>query len=291
MTPNKSDEEIVSYVVETYDNSKRWRDSYEDRWKEYYKLYRSYRDETKYPLKSNVFVPYIFSIIESLVPKMLGTIFNTRPIISVQSRQGGSEDLAKVLERLLEFQLDEEQLEFFTKILEFFKECAIYGTAFMKCIPRFNDDDLVSFNYIDLEPIDLFNIFPDYRARSIRRMKYIIQLSYVDYDELELLGKQGFYKNVKETEHYVESMNTVDELKRERLTEIGVLDEYGFDAKRKIIEVLEYWDREWIYTIGARKVLLKKEKNPFAGLLPFVMARYIPVQHELYGIGVPEITN
>jgi len=285
------DTDPASYIAELFESTKRWRQPYEDRWKKFYKLYRSYRDKTVYPYKSNIFVPYIFSIVESVVPKMLGTIFNTRPIISVQPRKGSSATLAKLMERLLEYQLDEEQLEFFTKILEFFKECAVYGTSFMKVIPRFNDDELATFNYIDLEPIDLFHIFPDFRAKSIRRMKYIIQLSYMDYDELERYAKQGFYKNVKEVKDYIESMINVDSYKRERLTDIGILDEYGYDANRKVVEILEYWDMDKIYTIGARKVVLKEEDNPFGGLLPFIMARYIPVQHELYGIGIPEVSE
>jgi len=285
------DKDPVNYVSELYNSAKMWRKPYEDRWKKFYKLYRSYRDKTVYPYKSNIFVPYIFSIVESVVPKMLGTIFNTRPIISVQPRKGSSAALAKVMERVLEFQLDDEQLEFFTKILEFFKECAIYGTSFMKVIPRFNDDELATFNYIDIEPIDLFHVFPDSRAKSVRRMKYIIQLSYMDYEELEQYGRQGFYKNVKDCQDYVEGMINVDSYKRERLTDVGILDEYGYDATRKVIEVLEYWDKDNIYTIGARKVILKEEKNPFGGLLPFIMARYIPVQHELYGIGIPEVSE
>ena len=282
-------EDPASFISDLYDSCKKWRQPYEDRWSKYYKLYRSYRDATQYPFKSNIFVPYLFSIVESVVPKMLGSVFNTRPIISVQARKGASIDLAKVLERLLEYQLDEENLEFFNKILEFFKECAIYGTAFLKVIPKFNDDELVSFDYIDVEPIDLFNIFPDYRAKSIRRMKYIIQLDYTDLDELYKLQTQGFYKNVKDVEEYVEGAMNIDEFKRQRLTDVGILDEYGFDSTRKVIERLEYWDTDKIYTIGARKVILKEEDNPFAGLLPFIMARYIPVQHELYGIGIPEI--
>jgi len=278
-----------TYIANLYDSCKKWRQDHEDRWRRYYKLYRNYRDHTQYPFKSNIFVPYIFSLVEHVTPQMLGTIFNTRPIISVQPRKGASDNLAKVLERILEYQLDEENLELFTKILEFFKECVIYGTSFLKIIPRFKDDDLASFDFIDVEPIDLFNIFPDYRAKSIRRMKYIIQLSYVDLDELYRLQNQGFYKNVKEVEDYLESAINVDEFKRKRLTDVGILDDYGFDAERKVIEVLEYWDRDKIYTIGARKVVLKEEDNPFSGLLPFIMARYIPVQHELYGIGIPEI--
>lgn len=284
-------EDPVQYVVDQFNASKNWRDSQETRWKRFYKLYRSYRDGEDTPYKSNIFVPYIFSIVETVVPKMLGTIFNTRPIISVVPRNGMSEGMSRLLERLLEYQLDEDQLEFFSKILEFFKECAIYGSSFAKIIPKFHDDELVSFNYIDVEPIDLFHVFPDCRATSIRRMKHIIQLSYVDYDELERLGRQGFYKNVSEMMDKIEGLINVDEYKKKRLTSVGILDEYGWDGARKVIEVLEYWDREYIYTVGARQVVLKKEKNPFGGLLPFIMARYVPVQHELYGIGIPEISE
>lgn len=287
----KRDEDPAAYVYNTYEAVKRWRTSYEDRWKRFYKLYRSWRDVSTTPFKSNIFVPYIFSIVESVVPKMLGTIFNTRPILSVIPRKGISEGMATLIERLLEYQLDEEQLELFNKILEFFKETAIYGTSFAKIIPKFNDDDIASFNYIDVEPLDIFNVFPDYRAKSIRRMKYIIHLAYVDYDELERLSDQGFYNNVPELLQHTESMMNVDSFKKERLTSIGIMDEYGFDSNRNIVEVLEYWDRDKIIVVGAKNFVLKVEDNPFKGLLPFIMARYIPVQHELYGIGIPEVSE
>ncbi len=284
-------EDPITYIVNLYQSSKQWREPYEKRWKRFYKLYRNWRDPSTQPFKSNIFVPYIFSIVESVVPKMLGTIFNTRPILAVSARKGASENLARLLERLLEYQLDDEQLEFFTKILEFFKESVIYGTSFMKVVPKFNDDEAASFNYIDVEPIDLFNVFPDYRARSVRRMKHIIQLAYVDYDELLALESAGFYKNVKKVVDYCEGMSKVDEHKRKRLTDIGILDEYGYDASRKVVEVLEYWDGEKICVVGARREIFKEEENPFNGLLPFIMARYIPVQHELYGVGIPEVSE
>ena len=285
------DKEPSKYVVNLYDSTKQWRTPYESRWKRFYKLYRSWLDITSMLYKSNIFVPYIFSIVESVVPKMLGTIFNTRPIISVIPRKGASEGMSSLLERLLEYQFDEEQLELFSKILEFFKETAVYGTAFAKIIPKFNDDDAVSFNYIDLEPLDLFNVFPDYRAKSIRRMKYIITLSYVDYEELQRLYEQGFYENVPELLEHTESMANVDSLKKERLGSVGILDEYGFDSNRQIVEVLEYWDRDKIIVVGAKDFVLKVEDNPFGGLLPFIMSRYIPVQHELYGVGIPEVSE
>lgn len=291
MPKSKLQEDPVLYITNLYQALKQWRDPFEKRWKRFYKLYRSYRDPAKQPFKSNIFVPYVFSIVESVVPKMLGTIFNVRPVIAVSPRKGTTVDISKLLERLLEFQLDDEQLEFFNKVLEFFKETAIYGTSFAKIIPRFLDDELTSFDYIDMEPIDIFHVFPDYRAKSIRRMKYIVQLSYMDYDELEDMQSKGFYKNVKDLLMKLESNATVDTYKRKRLTDIGILDEYGYDSERKVVEVLEYWDRDKIYTIGGRSVILKEEDNPFNGLLPFIMARYCPVQQELYGMGIPEIAE
>jgi hypothetical protein len=281
----------VLYITNLYETLKRWREPFEKRWKRFYKLYRGYRDPTDFPFKSNIFVPFTFSIIESVVPKMLGTLFNVRPVISVTPRHGASVELARLLERLLDYQLEDERLEFFNKILEFFKETAIYGTAFAKIVPKFEDDEESSFSYIDIEPIDIFHVFPDYRAKSVRRMKYLIQLSYMDFDELEEMERKGFYKNVKDVEHRVESMASVDSYKRKRLSDVGILDEYGFDPNRRIVEVLEYWDREKIYTIGARHVVLKEENNPFNGLIPFIMSRYCPVQHELYGIGIPEMAE
>lgn len=288
---DKIEDSPADYVTNLYLAVKNWRNPQEKRWRRFYKLYRSYRDQGQTAFKSNIFVPYIFSIVESVVPKMLGTIFNTRPVISVSPRKGASVDLARLLESLLEYQLDEEQLEFFSKVLEFFKECVIYGTSFAKIIPKFNDDELVTFNYVDILPIDIFHIFPDYRAKSIRNMKYMIQLSYMDYEELEEMQKMGFYKNTKELLSRLEGSETVDEYKRRRLTDVGILDEYGYDATRRVVEVLEYWDRDRIYTIGARNTILKEEENPFSGLLPFIMARYCPVQQELFGIGIPEIAE
>jgi hypothetical protein len=289
--PINRDENPSLFVTTTYEAAKQWRAPYEERWKRFYKLYRSWRDVTITPFKSNIFVPYIFAIVESITPKMLGTIFNVRPILSVIPRKGAAEGMSVLLERLLEYQLDEEQLELFNKIMEFFKETVMYGTSFAKVIPKFNDDEIVSFNYIDIEPLDIFNVFPDYRAKSVRRMKYIIHLSYVDYDELQRLYDQGFYENVPELLNHTESMATVDSYKKERLSSVGILDEYGFDSNRQIVEILEYWDRDKIIVVGARNFVLKIEDNPFQGLLPFIMARYIPVPHELYGIGIPEVSE
>lgn len=290
----KDKDEIVNYINELFLQVKAWRAPYEARWRRFYRLYRNYKSASVNYYRSNIFVPYIFAIVENIVPKMLGTIFNTQPVISVQPRNSKYEGTARLLERILDYQLDDERVEFFYKILEFFKEMCIYGTAFLKVIPKFVPSEFEDFqilDYIDVEPIDLFNVFPDYRAKSVHRMKYLMQLSYEELDDL--LEMKDYYSNLRELKDIVEASMDVDEAKRQRLSDIGISEQYGFDPERKIVEVIEYWDKEHIILIGGavkgRKVLLKHEPNPFKGFLPFVMGKYIPVQHELYGIGIPEV--
>lgn len=284
-----SNEEIVKYVTNLFLSVKTWREPYERRWRRFYRLYRNYRNVTLNYYKSNIFVPYIFALVENIVPRMLGTIFNVHPIISVQPRNAENANLAQLLEKLLAYQLDDERVEFFYKMQEFFKEMCIYGSAFLKIIPKFTGDELEFLDYIDVEPIDLFNVFPDYRAKSVHRMKYLMQLAYMELEDLEKLEDSGFFTNVDEVKTLLASPSEIDFAKRQRLGDIGILDEYGFDPERKIVEIIEYWDKEYIYTVGGRRILLKKEENPFKGFLPFIMGKYIPVQHELYGIGIPEV--
>lgn len=278
------------WIVDQWKLSDRWRESHEDHWEDWYKLYRSYRNKSEYPLKSNIFVPYTYALVEGVVPKMLGVIFNTKPIVSVAVREGGDRDMAILLERLLDYLFDEEGLELYFKLQTFFKEAALYGTSFAMIRPKFKSDEKMSFDYLDVEPIDLFNVYPDQRALSLSEMKYVILRKFVDLDELQIKADQGIYKKtyVDKLEHYVENIMTVDEKKKDRLSSIGRLHDYGIDPDRKIIEILEYYDRDEVIVVGGRKVPLKRAKNPY-GILPFIMCKYSPVPHELYGIGIPEM--
>lgn len=276
--------------MDLFHYSEDFRESHKEKWEDYYKLYRSYRQKSLYPLKSNIFVPYTFALVEQVVPKMLGAIFNTKPIVSVGIREGGDQDLAIILERMLDYLFDQENLELYFRLQDFFKEAAIYGTSFAMIRPKFSGGKEAPFEYIDVNPIDLFNVFPDPRGLSLSRMRHLITRTYVDYEELEKKVELGTYKSsdVKQLKDKLASVADIDEAKKKRLTSIGILEEYAVDPDRKIIEILEYYDRDEIIVIGAKEVMLKRIDNPY-GILPFVMCKYTNAPHELYGIGLPEM--
>lgn len=288
----KEDRDIANHVVQLYNTSKSWRQDNEDRWNEYYQAYRFYREPSEHVMRSNIYVPYTFAIVESVVPKMLNTIFSSQPIISVIPREAGDIELALLLERFLDFAFSDESLEFFETIEDFFKEACIYGTSFLKVIPRFVGK-VPELDYIDADPVDLYKIFPDPRARSIRKAEWIIHKDWIEYDRLLQMAEQGIYKKsvVKDLKTKFDAEWNVEKYKRERFAEIDREDSLGYNKSTKSVEILEYWDREEIISIAGREVLLKREANPFRGMLPFVMTRYTSVPHEFYGIGVPEMAE
>lgn len=315
----KIDSNPATEIDSLYKAVKRWRTDHETRWEEFYKLYRSYIDEDEHPWRANLFIPYTFSVIETVVPKMLGSIFNTKPIISIVTRKGNeirpeemeemselldsmgldtssmmpTSDLAELIERLLDYQFEDESLEFYFMLEEFFKDAAIYGTAFAKIVPKFADEEELVLDSIDFLPIDLWNIFPDWRATSIKDSKFIIERREIDIEELLDKQDQGIYEHVDELVDYAESKFKIDEYRKLRLDSIEVSEDmYGdWSEARKSVQVLEYWDRQKIYHVAAGKFILLEDDNPFGDVLPYVMMKYTPVPHELYAIGIPEMTE
>jgi len=316
---DRIDDNPAQNIKELYKSVKHWRSDHETRWEDFYEQYRSYIDPDEHPWRANLFIPYTFSTIETVVPKMLGSIFNTKPIVSIVTRKGNelspadipvleqmqmqlgidlgsiaqfpAQDLAELIERLLDYQFEDEALEFYLRLEEFFKDAAIYGTAFAKVIPIFKDEDELSLHRINFEPVDLWDIYPDWRATSLADAKFIIEKKEVDLDELIEKEEQGIYENVEECREYVEELQKVDEFRKLRLTGIGIdEDMFGdWQSARKSIQVLEYWDREKIYHIGAGKFVLMEDENPFGDILPYVMLKYTAVPHEFYGIGISEM--
>lgn len=287
------DKDIATHITGLYTTSRDWRQDSEDHWDTHYKDYRFYRKKEEHVMRSNIYVPYIFAIVESVVPKLLNTIFSSSPIISVIAREGGDTDLAYLLERFLDYAFQEEALDFYSTMEDFFKEACIYGTSFMKVLPRFLGLDVPEFDYIDADPVDIYKIFPDPRSRSLKKADWIIHKDWIEYDRLLEQAKQGIYKkSIVETlkEKYETEWN-VDKYKRERIESIDRESDWGYNPTRKAVEILEYWDRDEIVSVAGREVVLKREPNPFKGLLPFVMTRYTAVPHEFYGIGIPEMAQ
>ena len=97
----------------------------EDKWRKYHRIYRSFIERTE-TWRSAVFVPYAFSSIEVIVPKMVSQLptFVCQPV--------GPEDVAPA--KLMEGELgrDAEQTELYVELIKAIKTSMKYGTGILK---------------------------------------------------------------------------------------------------------------------------------------------------------------
>lgn len=125
--PKNEDEhaQLLAWCNNAYTAAKASKQSKEDKWRKYHRIYRSYieRSET---WRSAAFVPYAFSTIEVIVPKMVSQlpIFVCAPV--------GPEDVAPAKLMEGELQRDAEQAELYVELIKAIKTSMKYGTGILK---------------------------------------------------------------------------------------------------------------------------------------------------------------
>lgn len=117
--------ELLAWCLSAYTAAKGAKQSKEDKWRKYHRVYRSYIERTE-TWRSAVFIPYAFSSIETIVPKMVSQLptFVVNPV--------GPEDVtpAKLMEG--ELQRDAEESGLYVELIKVMKTSLKYGTGILK---------------------------------------------------------------------------------------------------------------------------------------------------------------
>jgi len=263
------EKDALDLVQKRFRVSQKYTESYMNRFQDYYKLYRSYIDSGRLPWRSNLFIPKTFEIIETVAPRvaLAQKKFKTMPV------EGTDVENSEAFTDLLDFQFEKTDME--EVIEELVKESLIYGTAIAKVTWR---DDMPY-----AETVDIFDFFPDPKARNQKEMKYAIHRVERDIEDLE--------DNPNYDEKAINKLKMSDSTGRsntERIQRLGVTGTTDDDGTRKRFEVLEYWGdfrgKPYIIVV-ANGILLRCDENPYANWNPFVVVRDTIVPHEFYGIG------
>lgn len=129
--PQSEDEhaKLLAWTQQAFTAADSARRPYYDRWKRYFKLYRSYLDKTGMDRwQSKVFIPYAFSVIETITPKLVAQLpkFLVMPM--------GPEDVfvAQTIERLLDLGAEASKPELYLQLVSQIKSSLIYGTGLLK---------------------------------------------------------------------------------------------------------------------------------------------------------------
>lgn len=266
-------DKALQLVKERFNNSKNFTKGYFANFQEYYKLYRSYLDEGRLPWRSNLFIPKTFEIVETVAPRIAQAqrTFRAYPV------EGTDTNAAEAFTDLLKFQFSKTKMEGI--IEELVKETLIYGTGVVKV--TWGADD-----FPNPEVVDIFDFFPDPKARNLSEAKYCIHRVERDIEDLE--------ENPNYSKDAIEKLKQAkgnSEANEERKFREAITGSSSSDGSRKRCEVLEYWGnfngKEYLIVVAGDEIL-RMDENPYACGNPFVVVYDHKVPHEFYGIGEVE---
>ena len=91
MKAKRPDQKNLTKYMQKIEAAEKWRDSgYRDKWETYYKRYRNHVDLLKdkdgktLRDRSNISIPYSFTMVETVLPRLVESIFAARPYVSVK---------------------------------------------------------------------------------------------------------------------------------------------------------------------------------------------------------------
>ena len=250
-------------------------------------LFRGHIDSAKWPYRSRVFDPRIYTVITNKTSRL----FAQPPRGKVHPREGSDVASANIVNELLNFQWDEANHyngSMLEKWMLMDQWTRIYGSAFALTKWMKKGD----FDGPEFQVLRNVDCLPDPRATSIEDANWFQVVEYTTLEDLEntsdVKGKST-YKNLGELRKKIK--DGVDQGRgtefRSRNLEIWGIDDTMLKdpAFRRIQIVTEYRKDKWITFSPDFHIILREIANPYKhGKIPVVMLRYYPLGDSLYGL-------
>jgi hypothetical protein len=313
-------DKVKSKVLEKYSEAEDARRPREKVWNECYETYRFYREERDDD-KSNLYIPYLFGIVETVVPRITNTLFNKKPFLKPLPNEPQDIEGAEANEVLMDYQM--EKTDFEEKITDTVKQSAIYGSSVVKVFwdkqaetiveeqPRsleslidlyktigMGEDisstidvkkEITIYEGPNIELCDKFDIYKDPYAERIEDSRYVIHETTKPTDYVKDKIDRGIWElpeGVKWEDIDKSANNNGDDVYSpiRRQSNIGMATEPT--SSKGMIRVMEYWEKNKLVVLLNETHIVRNTENPFHHKqLPFVEMADTKVPKESEGIG------
>lgn len=299
-----SEEHLLSHLTKTFDNYKSYRKkNQEQRMIDNIRLYKSYRKNKAHIWQSNIFLSYAFTMIETIMPRIVSYLWQGDKFVSANPRGREDEIDAKVVDSLMQYQISTQIENFFLEFVEFAKTYLIQGTGIAMMPWDVANDKPTFINK------DLFDVYVQPFKKHLDQMDGLFDVYDIPYDVLLERQMGGVKYNNLEKIKGTSIMTKDEQGNRERDQEVGKIQNY--DPSRPLCLIYRYWGKipvqesidvgtgysatryqEALVEIGNRKQIIRNDPNPYVvpgllpdGLRPFVVATNYTDPGEFYGIG------
>lgn len=309
----KNDEDLLKFLLYLHDRSDDYLWTYHRDWRSYYKLYNSYVNEDTYPLRNKVFLPWTFSIIETILPRFTAGMLYRKPMMQVlpghpDTLLTGARACAQLLNNTPRGWMVDRQT--WQSLLMMVKEMLMCGTSFCKqywsqirrnqnqyrrvelgsAQPFFvkapNKSILIE-NRPRIDHVDVYDVVPDLEhGQDPQWMCHHIVKS---MDEWEF-GSSIKYRQMDKVRSEPPSRYTYDEDPRYlRLSAIEhnqpgwewIVDNPREAYEYTIKEFTPEGEKIWVITVHSRKYITRKEQINY---WPWHTLRNYAMPHEMLGI-------
>lgn len=329
--------ELVKAWNEKFEQGKDRHEATRRKAERYYALYRSYKELKKahgeakprdvdtllrdqsHGFGSDLFIPYVFSTIETTLARMLGQdpTMKVRPAPTFAGMQAlmdahRNSDNHRVL---LEKQIG--QIDYHLTLQDVGRSGLTYGIGWGKTYWQENVQDgyrvlqeptlrerggpdwvigqqeKLVYSGPMAECCDLFDLIHDPRAHDVKSCRWIIHRHWFDREEVRARIDSGMWQLPEgvDLEADVFSLGSQEgrsALWAERMAAQGMPNADN-TRQEALIEVWECHDGQTVTTILGRAVPVQHGRHPYwHGELPFQIFRPTRVMHEMLGIGEPE---
>lgn len=326
----RSDPEALAKVLRDYRDARDRRKPRQTLWETYYWMFRNKLkiNRALYPLLSRSSIAIAFSHIETAVPFLMDALYDERRFIHGFSQNDPDKnDEAKTIGDWMTYDFV-ERIGYEVKLERTIRSAKIYGTAWQKTFwevgsqidwqdmtpeererarnQLFKDGSVNRRKFYDgsqVEPVDLFEIYPDPAARDPKNMRFLIHvydlpLSKFLETAFDSDGK-AIYDNLNDILNTVHPDQDRQERVQERVAAHGkgetglgtdsVTAEENFRNDRTV-EIMDYWTNGWLVKIVNQKTVLFNgpNPNPFQKI-PFTIFRPLVDPDFLWGIGTCEM--
>lgn len=286
-------EKAQQLVTDRFERARSYRVTSQDEiWKRSYNNWRGILDQSLYPWRSKLFIPWSFTVIETIIPR----IFARDPKWRALARSPDfPEDGPRTVGDLLTYQWNRIGMRL--KMYDYIKDSLMYSKSFAKVSwnfqtktktymePVVGEDDEITFekktkSVIEnddpkIEIVDPMDIYIDPDATGLDNAVYIIHRK---TEQLSKLKENTNYKNVDQIKQGSYADQYMDKLSRFN-------DNVPQKDKHKdLVEILEYWEEDRLIVIANRNVVLRDTPNPYHHKqIPFVELDDYRDPHRLYG--------
>jgi len=270
-------EDAKNLVLQRFKEAERFQSPYRNIWRTAYKFFRSFTDKKNYAFLNNVFVPFSYIIIQSILARMVTAMFSVSPYVTVHPRIDKEKVIrnAKNMETLIDYTFYVEKAR--RKFEEWILDALIYGKGIIKHIWKSKDE------MPEFYTVDPYDFYIDPMASSIKEADYCINRIYRSREYLIRMGERGIYQNIDKISPMESSFSYTQSQKEQRLQDIG-LGQPIEEFTRNMIELLEYWEDNRVIVLANRNTIVRDEENEFS-FKPFVELDDNIISREFYSIG------